>query len=342
MINEELESWVLSTPVPLDIDNELSIVDAVKKKVKANPKRLIPIIGGVVVLLLIIIIGYSAISSMNKHSNPQGTGQLTQDNTYISTENNPFSGIDTLKEQQDGQMASQSPAVSEQEGTLGDMKDTLQQGDATQIDNAQQPTESTGDVPISAEISENEETQEEISVTQGAYYLNPTMEKVTVYDSCIQLNDTVFKLPVYVNQFEEKGINLVLLGVQPPDAGVTLSPAYRNGYIQAGNERYLVYLKNSLDCTYSDLLVYGIKAEGEANFFYTAGGLSVGSEEASLPTNPTTMEETGLDKRMFYKYGSVEKADLMGDAWTGKMAQFVCKGGKVESITIIDDGTGSK
>lgn len=175
-------------------------------------------------------------------------------------------------------------------------------------------------------------------MSKTSYFVNPTIKDAKPLSSYIQIGEKPFKLPVSVSELEQAGIMLVVLGSQPPAEDVILNPQLRNGYLQYEDYRFYVTLKNGIDCTYHDLTVVEVVAEGEGCPFYCSGGCTIGDEEASIFLNPTSMAEDLLGTISFYYWGSVENA--LYDMTGRRLAIHVSKKtGKVVKIAVFDDGS---
>ena len=181
-----------------------------------------------------------------------------------------------------------------------------------------------------------------VEVSLNPYFVSPAIESASPSDSLIQIGEQVYKLPVSLREFEQHGIRLVTLGSQPPSEDVKLSAGQRNGYIQFNDERYIVTLKNGIECNYHDLTVVGItiKDVDRANV-YAFGGLTIGSEEASIPVQ--TADSMGTDApantHTYYYYGSFTENTI--STKSGKRTAIVTDNttGKIDQIDIFDDGT---
>lgn len=206
-------------------------------------------------------------------------------------------------------------------------------------------TEKTADV--SQQLTENTVTENATDTTEMAstmasnkYFLSPSMKSALVTDSLFQLGEKVYKLPVSMRELEESGIALVTLGSQPPAEDAYLSAGLRDGYIQFGSERYQVSLKNGTDCTYHDLTVVSIQAETDPGCsFYAFGGLTMGSEEASIPQGADRIEtDAPFNTHTFYYFG-----ELTGgyNEKSGRQTVVVTDNstGKIVRITIFNDAT---
>lgn len=202
-----------------------------------------------------------------------------------------------------------------------------------ELSTPKQPSEdsdSTGEVKTDVETSLN------------PYFVSPAIESASPYDSLIQIGEQVYKLPVSLKEFEQHDISLVTLGSQPPSENVKLSAGQRNGYIQFNDERYIVTLKNGIECNYHDLTVIGItiKDIDRANV-YAFGGLAIGSEEAAIPVQ--TADSMGTDApantHTYYYYGSFTETTSLTKS--GKRTAIVTDNttGKIDQIDIFDDGT---
>ncbi len=177
---------------------------------------------------------------------------------------------------------------------------------------------------------------------ENRYFVTPQIENAYIIDSMVQLKNKSYKLPFALSELEKDGITLIVLGSQPPDESVTLEPNYRNGFIQVDDERYGVYLKNSLDCNYHGLTVYGIYLDGESGntgkAFYSASGLTVGSPEAAIPSDADKIERDASGERTYYSFGMVEKVGT-GEAYHGKKTQYTARNGIITGVLILDDGS---
>jgi hypothetical protein len=173
---------------------------------------------------------------------------------------------------------------------------------------------------------------------QTGYFVNPTIQSAALSDSNIQLGEKVYRLPIKVAELEQDGIMLVAIGTQPPNEADLLEPKMRNGYIQLGDWRFSVTLKNGVECTYKDLTVCEIIAEKKGSPVYVAGGLTIGSEEAAVPQTADRIEQDAFGVSTFYSWGSIE------DTWydiTGRRLQITASRGKIDKIDLFCDGMGS-
>lgn len=173
---------------------------------------------------------------------------------------------------------------------------------------------------------------------QAGYFLSPNIKQATVSDSLVQIGEKVYKLPVSISEMEKDGISLIILGSQPPSEEAVLDPQMRNGYIQFGNYRFEVTLKNGEACNYHDLRVCGISSEEQGSSIYVAKGITVGSEEASLPDAPDNISQDALNSTTYYTWGSVTDTPYN---ITGRRLYIAVDvgSGKVGKISVFDDGT---
>ena len=173
---------------------------------------------------------------------------------------------------------------------------------------------------------------------QSGYFLSPNIKQAAVTDSLVQIGEKVYKLPVSMSDMEKDGISLIILGSQPPSEDAVLDPQMRNGYIQFGNYRFEVTLKNGEACNYHDLRVCGISTEEQGSPMYVAKGITIGSEEASLPDAPDNISQDAFNVTTYYTWGSV--TDTLYNI-TGRRLYIAVDvdSGKVGKISVFDDGT---
>ena len=173
---------------------------------------------------------------------------------------------------------------------------------------------------------------------QSGYFLSPSIKQAAVTDSLVQIGEKVYKLPVSMSDMEKDGISLIILGSQPPSEDAVLDPQMRNGYIQFGNYRFEVTLKNGEACNYHDLRVCGISTEEQGSPMYVAKGITIGSEEASLPDAPDNISQDAFNVTTYYTWGSV--TDTLYNMTGRRLYIAVDVGsGKVGKISVFDDGT---
>lgn len=186
----------------------------------------------------------------------------------------------------------------------------------------------------------NQSTAETVSTAPRTnnYYVSPSIVSAAPTDSLIQIGERVYKLPISVRTLEENGIALITLGSQPPAEDVILAPQMRNGCIQFGNYRYTVILKNGTDCTYHDLTVCSIQANEEGSAVYVFSGVTIGSEEASIPQGADRIEQDFAKINTFYYWGSLNK-ELYNTS--GRCTAIVVSNntGKVIEVSVFNDAT---
>lgn len=177
--------------------------------------------------------------------------------------------------------------------------------------------------------------------TLNPYYLSASLASSKPEDTLFQVGDVVYNLPLKLNELESNGITLITLGNQPPADNITLDAGTRNGFIQFGEERYEVTLKNGSPCNYHELTLVGIRVNCKPGCsFYAFSGFTIGSEEASIPMQ--SVVEMSTDKpfstHTYYQWGNVENYN---QNHTGK---YICLSsdntyGKIDEIFIYDDAT---
>lgn len=172
----------------------------------------------------------------------------------------------------------------------------------------------------------------------GTYYTSPIVSSAGVSDIVFQIGEHVYTLPSRVSEFEENGMKLITLGSLTPDENAMLDPKQRDGYLQYQNERYYVRLSNGELCNYHDLKVIAIIADTTSNSFVCGGGTKIGTEEAEIASDFSSISYNELTKQTFYSFGSLEGEALFNNL-TGKKVELTTKGGKIVKIYLFNDGT---
>lgn len=172
----------------------------------------------------------------------------------------------------------------------------------------------------------------------GTYYTSPIVSSAGVSDIVFQIGEHVYTLPSRVSEFEENGMKLITLGSLTPDENAMLDPKQRDGYLQYQNERYYVRLSNGDLCNYHDLKVIAIVADTTSQSFVCGGETKIGTEEAEIASDFSSISYNELTKQTFYSFGSLEGEALFNNL-TGKKVELTTKGGKVVKIYLFNDGT---
>lgn len=316
---QELEEQILRSEIPEDAnDSREDIVSKVtkdmKKSIKSNPQNAAIVAIIAVTAIISTILLSNIISILSK--NPQ---QQTESGESAATIN----GFEAL-------------VLEEEEESSMQSMDSIQQEN---IEQHTAVTNSQGEPP--ADITA---TTQQVQAEQEAgnkYYASPSIQSANPEDSLIQIGENIYKIPVNLRDLEAGGIHLITLGTKPPSEDVMLSPGKRDGYIQFGDERYRVKVSNGQECVYHDLTVVGITVENVSSAsVYTFGGITIGSEEASIPASITTTIETDFAKtHTFYYYGTLTENSMFNKS--GKRTSIISRNstGKVDRIEVFNDAT---
>lgn len=328
----QLEEQILKSEIPEDELNQSAvskITKDIKKEVKASPQKAIGIgvIATTAVISLILLCNILSIVSQ-KPTLPQGN----------SEEAEIINGFDALaaEEQSNGQQVPPQSAQMPLEGT----QEGAAQESASNIESGQnKPYTEQGN--LVTESPTNAETVKTEEPDLNKYFASPAIQTAFPEDSLIQIGESIYKIPVNLRELEANGINLITLGSAPPSEDVMLSPAQRDGYVQFGQERYRVKLSNGQECTYHDLQIVGINIENvKSASVYVFGGLTIGSEEASIPQQTATLIEMDFAKtHTFHYFGQLTEKTMWNTS--GKRTAIITNNqtGKVDRIEVFNNST---
>lgn len=331
-----LEEEILNSEIPEDKNyqgqiNASTIAKNIKKKAKSHPQKAIGV-GIVAITLIISVILLCNIIAITSKK-PQQIGTTEQEPSAIS-------GFDELiqSEQNSNVQDTQIPATNQ-------IQDTLPQEPIPDTADTTQDTQEAQNIPLET-VNDQNSTDNNIAddytePQTNKYFASQAIQSAAPEDSLVQIGETIYKIPVSLRELEENGIHLITLGTAPPSEDVMLSPSQRNGYIQFEQERYRVKLYNGQECNYHDLQVVGLYAENmNSASIYIFGGLTIGSEEASIPQQAATLIEMDYAKtHTFHYFGKLTEKTVWKTS--GKRTSVITNNqtGKVDRIELFNDNT---
>ncbi len=314
----QLEEQILSSEIPEDRndsreDTLSKVTKNIKKSISNPPKKssIIMITVITITLIISIVLLSSILSILSKPSQtPVETGA-------------DINGFNALVEEE-----SLTTPSDLNQTEYNYTSNNTQQNENTDL------SETT--IPVTTEDSSIQESE-----AINKYYASPSIQSANPEDSLIQIAENIYKIPVSLKDLEADGIHLITLGSKPPSEDALLSPGKRDGYIQCGDERYRVKVYNGQESTYHDLTVIGITVENvESASVYLFGGITIGTQEASIPASAATKIEIDYAKtHTFYYYGTLTENSIFNKS--GKCISIITstKTGQVDKLEVYNDAT---